>query len=103
MIKKLLGKLLKPIILKEVRSMMKDFVQPILDLIKNLVQPQQGTKFLLSLASLGTIFYMHKSAIATPTSDIIIAVLLSVYYIADIIAKTRKSKNGNSIGKNNGN
>lgn len=72
---------------------MKEFIQPILDLIKTLVQPSQGTKFLITLAAMAAIYFMHSKAVATTGSDIAIAGMVAVYYVADIYHKTKK---GNS-------
>jgi hypothetical protein len=66
---------------------MKDFVQPVLDLIKTLVQPQQGTKFLITIVGLAALYFMHKQGVATTSSDIVI-----VYYVADIYHKGNKEK-----------
>lgn len=72
------------------RSIVKDLIQPILDLVKALVQPQQGTKFLITVAAIGAIVYLHSKGIATTTSDIVLMVIAVIYYLADIFAKTRK-------------
>ena len=81
---------LKPLIKKALGGMMKDFIQPILDLIKTLVQPQQGTKFLITMAGLASMFFMHKAAIATGTSDIVTGLVIVAYYMADIMHKGPK-------------
>lgn len=72
---------------------MKELIQPFLDLIKNLVQPEKGTKFLVTVAAIGAIFFMHKYAISTMESDIVIGGLAAVYYIADIHYKTKLKEN----------
>ena len=80
--------------------MMKDLIQPILDLVKALVQPQQGTKFLITVAAIGAIVYLHSKGIATDASDITIATLAAVYYVADIF---HKKKAANIVKSDNGN
>ena len=73
---------------------MKDFIQPILDFVKDLVQVQHGTKFLVTIAGLGGIIWLKYSGLADPTTTITIACLIVAYYFADIVYKA-KIKNGN--------
>ena len=86
----ILSPIIKSLIIKELKSLMKDFIQPILDLVKTLVQPEKGTKFLITLAGLGAIYYMHSSTIATDASDVVIAIVVVAYFVADIFHKLRK-------------
>jgi len=73
---------------------MKDYIQPFLDLIKNLVQPQEGTKFLVTVAGLGTIYLLHAKELATNVTDVVIALMVIGYYVADIFHKVKKQENG---------
>ncbi len=70
---------------------MKDFIQPILDLIKTLVQPEKGTKFLITLAVVGGVVYLHKEGISTTSSDIALSALAIAYYLADVFHKLKKT------------
>ncbi len=71
---------------------MKDFIQPILDLIKSLVQPESGTKFLITIAGLAAIYFLHANELATDTTDIVIGLMVAVYYVADIFHKVKKQE-----------
>lgn len=78
---------------------MKDFIQPILDLIKSLIQPQQGTKFLVTVACVGAIYMLvSKSAgLALDTELLKYAVVMLglmpiAYYVADFLHKNRGQK-----------
>lgn len=84
--------------------MIKDLIQPILDLIKALVQPAHGSKFLITLAGIGAITYLHSKGIATDASDVTVAALAAVYYVADIFAKkdVKKQKNDTAYYGGNG-
>ncbi len=84
--------IISKLIANEVRKAMKDFIQPILDLIKTLVQPQQGTKFLITIGGLAALFFMHKYGIATTSSDVVIGIMVAAYYVADIFHKGKKEK-----------
>lgn len=66
---------------------MKDFVQPIIDLVKTLLQREKGTKFLALAIGVGTLAWSHQAKFATLSSDIAIVVLITVYFVADIVAK----------------
>lgn len=88
----IIGRLLRPFIMKEMRNLMKDFIQPILDLIKTLVQPSQGTKFLITLAGFGLIYYLEKSGLGDDATIITVGSMVAVYYVADIFHKTRKAE-----------
>lgn len=70
--------------------MMKDFIQPILDLIKTLVQPEKGTKFLITLAVVGGVVCLHKEGIATTSSDLGLVALAVAYYGFDTFHKLKK-------------
>ena len=86
----ILSPILKTLIVREVKKLMKDFIQPILDLIKTLVQPEKGTKFLITLAVVGGVVYLHKAGIATTSSDIGLVALAIAYYGFDTFHKLRK-------------
>ena len=86
--------ILKPVIRKEVKRLMKDLIQPIVDLIKSLVQPQQGTKFLVTLAGLGSIFLLRKQGLGDPTTIIVIGLMVVSYYVADIFYKLKRKDGG---------
>ena len=85
--------IIKHFIIKEVKKLMKDLIQPILDLIKALVQPQSGTKFLITIAAMAAIYFMHAKGIATTISDVVLAGMVAVYYVADIYHKPKKKEN----------
>lgn len=89
----IISAIIRKLIEKELKKKMEKIIQPVLDLIKTLVQPQQGTKFLITVAGMGAIYMMHKAVIATTTSDIVIGVMVAVYYAADIIHKPKKKEN----------
>jgi hypothetical protein len=72
---------------------MKELFQPVLDLIKMLVQPEKGTKFLVTVAGLAAIYFMHVKTIDNSTSDIVIGVIVAAYYVADIFYKTKINNN----------
>jgi len=90
MIKKLLGKLLRPIILKEVKRLMKEFVQPIIELVKTILQREKGTKFLVAIAGIGGLIYLAKLALATTPLIIGIVAVVVGYFLIDFFHK----KNG---------
>lgn len=71
-----------------------DILKPILDLIKELIQPQQGTKFLLTIAALAAIYFLHEKGLSTNTTDIVIGLMVAVYYVADVFHKVKKQENG---------
>ena len=82
--------IIKKLIAKELRKLMKDFIQPILDLIKTLVQPQQGTKFLITVAGMAAIYFMASAGILTDAITITIGCIVVAYYVADIYHKGKK-------------
>lgn len=73
---------------------MKDLIQPFLDLIKQLVQPEKGTKFLVAIAAMGALYLTHAKGFATISSDAGFVLLAAIYFVADIYHK--KGKNGGS-------
>ena len=77
----------KPLIIREIKKLMKDLIQPILGLIQKLIQPEQGTCFLLTLANIGAIYQMHATGVATTASDLILGAILITYYIVDTYRK----------------
>ncbi len=102
MFKKLLGKIARPIIKREMEKMMRELVQPFLDLVRDLVQPQQGTKFLVTLASVGSIVFLHMRGFSSTTSDAVVGLMAIAYYLADIWYKTKVKNNGTIITTDNG-
>jgi hypothetical protein len=87
--------IIKPLIIRELKKLMKDFIQPILDLIKSLVQPQQGTKFLVTVAAIGGIVYLAMQGFVAGDAVVwAIAAIAILYYIADIFHKIKKQGNG---------
>lgn len=68
---------------KEWRWIVQFDFSKILDLIKAMVTPEQGSKFLLSAIGLGAIVYMHKIGIDSEWSDVTIGAVLIAYYVAD--------------------
>jgi len=85
--KKALGWLIRPIIKMEVKHLMKDFIQPLKDLVLGILERKRGTKLLATVAALGAIVYLHTQGVATTTSDIVVGAILVAYYVADILAK----------------
>ncbi len=69
---------------------MKEIIQPFLDLIQKLVQPEQGTKFLVSLAGIGSIFYLQYKQMGDWQTSATIAAVAIAYFIGDIYYKTKK-------------
>ena len=70
-----------------IKVIMKDFIQPILDTVLKLIQPKQGTKFLVTVAGLGGLIYLAKLGLLSTPLVIAIAVIVGLYYISDLIAK----------------
>ena len=70
---------------------MKEFIAPILDLIKSLVQPEHSTKFLVTVAGIGGIVYLHVQGISTTSSDIVMAALCAAYFASDLYHKRNKA------------
>jgi len=91
---KIAGAVIGPIIRKEIMKVIKEFIQPILDLIKTLVQPEKGTKFLITLAVVGSVAYLHKAGIATTSSDLGLVALAIAYYGFDTFHKLKKDGGG---------
>ena len=87
----------------EWKGLMQFDFSKLLDLIKGMVTPSEGSKFLLSALGIGGIFYMHKLTIASDFSDGMIGAICVAYYIADTIKK-RMMLNGKEKvnGTNNG-
>lgn len=69
---------------------MTEFMKPILDLIKTLVQPSQGTKFLVTLAGFGMIYLLASKNIGGPYGIPVVGLVVIVYYVADIYHKGKK-------------
>lgn len=71
---------------------MKDFIQPFTDLIKTLVQPESGTKFLVTISGMGAIVFLTMKGYVEGSDMTIIALAAMVisYYVADIIYKRNK-------------
>ncbi len=93
MFNKLFGWIIRPIIKKEIAKVMKDLIQPIADFIKTIMQIENGSKFLVTIAGIGGIIWLKYKAIGDPTTTITIACLIVAYYFADIYYKS-KIKNG---------
>jgi len=68
---------------------MKEFIQPVIDLVNAILLRKEGTKFLATVAALVAIYMMHANQIATVASDIIVGAIVAVYYVADIYYKTQ--------------
>lgn len=83
----LFGPIIKRVIRKELMSYWKDFIQPLLDFLTTLVQPQQGTKFLVTVLSIGAIVLLSYWHLATTSAVVVIGVMPPVYYVADILYK----------------
>lgn len=85
-----------PIIRKEINKKMKDFIQPFLDLIKALVQPESGTKFLITLSGMGGIIFLTMKGFVPGTwvTTVTLGAMVIMYYIADLYHK--RMKNGGS-------
>ena len=69
---------------------MTEFLKPILDLIKSLVQPSQGTKFLVTMGCFGMIYLLASNDIGGPYAIPTVGVITVGYYVADIFHKTKK-------------
>jgi len=82
--------IIRKLIAKELRKLMKDFIQPILDLIKTLVQPQQGTKFLITVAGMAAIYVLQSKGIGDIATTVTIGAIVIAYYVADIYHKPKK-------------
>ena len=86
MIKKLIRKLIE----KEIMKAMKDFIQPFLDLIQKLVQPEQGTKFLVSLGAIGSIVFLQYKGLSDITTTLTVGLIAIAYFIVDYLYKLQK-------------
>ena len=86
------GWIVKPLIKQEMGKIMQTWIQPILDLIKDLIQPQNGTKFLITIAGLGLLGYLKHSLISDPVTTIVIGLVIIAYYIVDTFSKGKKKK-----------
>ena len=71
-------------------SKMTEFIKPILDLIKTLVQPSQGTKFLVTISGFGMIYLLASKDIGGSYAIPVVGVVIIAYYVADIYHKPRK-------------
>ena len=67
-------------------------VEMVINLIESLVQPQNGTKFVITAFCMGFIYFMHKQAISTDLSDILLASIVVVYYLVDMYAKRNRDE-----------
>lgn len=72
---------------------MKFDLQPALDLIKTLVQPSQGTKFLVAILSIYVVYEMAVASLGS-TPMIVVGCVAVAYGTADCIYKTFKLKIG---------
>ena len=68
--------------------MMKDIVQPLLDTVLRLIQPQQGTKFLVTVAGLGALVFLAMKGLLTPELTWAVPIVIGLYYVSDLLAKT---------------
>jgi len=68
---------------------MTEFLKPILDLIKALVQPSQGTKFLVTIAGFGMIYLLATKDIGGVYAIPVVGVIIIAYYAADIYHKPK--------------
>lgn len=87
-----IDKLIMKVVIRRISEMLTEFIKPILDLIKTLVQPQQGTKFLITIAALGAIYVLQSQKIGDMATTITIGCIVVAYYVADIYHKGRKGE-----------
>ena len=69
---------------------MTEFLKPILDLIKTLVQPSQGTKFLITIGCFGMIYLLASKDIGGDYGIPTVGIIAIAYYAADIYHKPKK-------------
>lgn len=80
---------------------MKELLQPIIDLIKALVTPQQGTKFLITVIGIGTVGWLCYKGIATWPTIIGIVIMVVAYHVSNIWMTSKYlNSNGSEPGKN---
>jgi len=91
---KILEPIVKPIIRREIKKGMKELLQPIIDLIKALVTPQQGTKFLVTVIGIGSVTWLCYKGLATLPAVIGIVLMAVAYHLSNIYL-TKKGMNGN--------
>jgi hypothetical protein len=96
---KIFEPIVRPIIRKEIKKGMKELLQPIIDLIKALVTPQQGTKFLVTVIGIGAVTWLCYKGIATLPAVIGIVAMAIAYHLSNIYL-TNKSLNGNATNGN---
>ncbi len=77
---------------------MTEFIKPFLELIKALVQPEHGTKFLTTFGGFGLIYLLADKGLLTDTITITVGCMVIFYYIADIYyKKIKKQENQNEV------
>lgn len=85
----------------EIKKGMKELLSPIIDLIKALVTPQQGTKFLVTVIGIGAITYLCYNGLATTEVVIGIVAMVAAYHISNIWMSTKYLNGNNGNGTNN--
>ena len=91
MLRSIIQKIFGPIIRREILKIMKDLIQPIIDLVKAVIVHKEGTKFLVTGIGIGSIIYLHINGISSLGVDIVIAAIIAIYYAADIYSKNKKN------------
>lgn len=84
---------------------MDNLLKMAIDLIKALVTPQQGTKFLITTIGIGALTWLsYKGLATTPVVIGVVAVVLS-YHLSNIWLTSKGMQNGNGATKpgDNGN
>ena len=70
---------------------MKEFIQPFLDLIQKLVQPEQGTKFLITLGTEAGLYNLISSGLVPGLWGAIIMGAIAIgYFFVDYFYKLQK-------------
>lgn len=91
----IIGAIVRKLMEKELKKQMEKFIQPVLDLIEKLVQPEKGTKFLVTIAGIGAIVYLTVQSFVSGDAIVYsIAAIVILYFGADIFHKLRKKENG---------
>ena len=86
----------------EIKKGMKELLSPIIDLIKALVTPSQGTKFLITVVGIGSVAWLCYKGLATWEVVAGIVAMVVAYHICNLWLTKKDIENG-SNGKTNSN
>ena len=75
----ILSPILKPLIKREAKKLMKDFIQPVLDFLFKLAD-KYGTKFIVALGGIGAMAYLAGYCALDPRWAVVGAVAIAVGY-----------------------